>query len=170
PCDDIAVLYFERDASSWLNISDVEPIVGEEVFAIGFPLYGATRAEDASVHRGYITRINGSLDHLVQVIEHQAPLNPGNSGGPLISFSSGKLVGINTMVVVGTSGLQFAIDVRHARQVWERLINKEPYNATVTLRLGREFSGELESNTSVDCYGFSGRQGDNLRFKVTATD
>ena len=55
------------------------------------------------------------------VIQHTAPLNPGNSGGPLVD-SRGRVVGINTAIVAMAQGLGFAVPGDTARWVLGELI------------------------------------------------
>ena len=87
--------------------------VGTEVLAIGFPL---GLDGDMSVTRGIVSRKIGSNG--LDVIQHDAKILPGNSGGPLLTMD-GKVIGINTAVVgdmSGTSGetLNFAIAIEEA--------------------------------------------------------
>jgi S1-C subfamily serine protease len=54
------------------------------------------------------------------VVQHTAPLNPGNSGGPLVD-SRGRVIGINTAVVAWSQGLGFSIPARTASWVVQQL-------------------------------------------------
>ena len=92
PERDVAVLSiccsYDFIALQWGNVS---PSEGDSVVAIGypstdtgkvFPTIGEVRAHDAlSIQHGFVP--------------HSAPLNPGNSGGPLLSYPGGEVVGIN---------------------------------------------------------------------------
>jgi S1-C subfamily serine protease len=55
------------------------------------------------------------------IIQHTAPLNPGNSGGPLLD-SRGEVVGINTAIIVMAQGIGFAIPANTARWVVSQLL------------------------------------------------
>ena len=78
---------------------------GDEVVAIG---YARDLTGEATVTRGIISAKRYDLDHDADVIQTDAALNPGNSGGPLLSVA-GELVGINTFVYARSEGLGFAI-------------------------------------------------------------
>ncbi len=81
---------------------------GQIAIAIGNPL-----GFDATVTAGVISALGRSLQSrggrmIEDVVQTDAPLNPGNSGGPLVS-SSGEVVGINTAIIVGAQGICFAV-------------------------------------------------------------
>jgi len=57
------------------------------------------------------------------IIQHTAPLNPGNSGGPLVNARA-EVVGINTAVIMPAQGLSFAVPINTAQWVVPQLIRK----------------------------------------------
>jgi S1-C subfamily serine protease len=65
-------------------------------------------------------RAGRSIDNIVQ---HTAPLNPGNSGGPLVS-SRGRVLGVNTAIISRSQGIGFAIPVETAAWVVSQLITR----------------------------------------------
>jgi S1-C subfamily serine protease len=97
--------------------------VGQLVIAAGNP-YGF----QSTVSTGVVSALGRSLrtrqGRLIEnVIQHTAPLNPGNSGGPLLD-SRGRVVGINTAIIAMAQGIGFAIPADMARSVVSQLINK----------------------------------------------
>jgi S1-C subfamily serine protease len=95
--------------------------VGQIVVAIGNPL-GFTCTVTAGIvsalGRTLRTRSGGLIDSVIQT---DAPLNPGNSGGPLVS-GGGKVVGINTAMIGSAQGICFAIGIDTAIWVATRLM------------------------------------------------
>ncbi|MGI6087118.1 MAG: S1C family serine protease [Kiritimatiellia bacterium] len=87
---------------------------GEAVFVIGNPL-GLER----SVTQGVISRAARNFNGLL-LLQTDAPVNPGNSGGPLFN-AQGQVIGIINMQIPTRQGLNFAIPVRHARFLLEHL-------------------------------------------------
>jgi S1-C subfamily serine protease len=95
--------------------------VGQLVVAIGNPL-----GFQATVTAGIVSALGRTLrapnGRLIEsVIQTDAPLNPGNSGGPLVD-GRGQVVGINTAMIGGAQGLCFAIGVDTAVDVTARLM------------------------------------------------
>ena len=66
--------------------------VGTEVFTLGYPLDGTT----ITLTRGVVSANRYDSNHQARVLQTDAALNPGNSGGPLISYETGKILGINS--------------------------------------------------------------------------
>ncbi len=93
--------------------------VGQLAIAIGNPL-GLER----TVTRGVVSAVNrdprgiGIASGLIQT---DAAINPGNSGGPLLD-SSGRVIGINTAILAGTTGLGFAIPINVATDVMQQIV------------------------------------------------
>lgn len=125
---DLAVLRVERDGLPAADFADELPVVGELAVAIGNPL-GFENTVTAGIVSGLHRSIpsGGQTPALVDLIQTDAPISPGNSGGALVG-ASGEVIGINVAYLppgeTGAVALGFAIPAPTARDVVEQLLDR----------------------------------------------
>ena len=121
PDTDLAVVRSSAGALSLPLGSSRKLAVGQLVIAIGNPL-GFQNTVTAGVVSALDRTMRSRSGILIDgVIQTDAALNPGNSGGPLVD-SRGQVVGVNTATIMGAQGICFAIGADTARFVASRLI------------------------------------------------
>ena len=180
PDSDLAVLQIEIPEGVGVNpvqLGDSSALkVGQSVAAIGNPF-----GQDFSITSGIVSAVGRTIRSghsqfsIPEVIQTDASMNPGNSGGPLLD-RLGRVIGVNTQIISqsgANAGIGFAVPVNIAKQVVPTLIEKGEYSyawlgiSGTTLRpdvaermdLPRDTRGTLVIDVTD---GRSGGQGGNL--------
>jgi S1-C subfamily serine protease len=122
PATDLALLRVAARDLPFAELGDSEGLqAGQLVIAMGNPL-GFQSTVSTGVVSATGRAMRGEGGRLIDnIIQHTAPLNPGNSGGPLLD-SRGRAVGINTAVIAMAQGLGFAIPAKTAQWVVGELV------------------------------------------------
>ena len=110
---DFAILEVEADGLHAAMLGDSSKVeLGDEVVAIGAPL-GIAKV----ISTGVVSKIWTEDGRMIQ---HTAPISPGNSGGPLVN-ELGQVIGINTFLLKDGHSLYFALPINYVKQAINRL-------------------------------------------------
>ena len=112
PETDLAIIKVDSTGLPYASLGDSSKLrVGQLIIAMGNP-FGFQSTVSTGVISATGRFLRAQNGHLIEnIIQHTAPLNPGNSGGPLLD-SKGKIVGINTAIIQMAQGIGFAIPSR----------------------------------------------------------
>ena len=120
---DLAVLKLDdgKGTFNYARLGDSDRVqVGDWVLAVGSP-FGLQSTVTAGIVSAKARQIGqGPFDDFLQT---DAAINPGTSGGPLVNMQ-GEVIGINTAIVAGGSGIGFAIPSNMARKIYAELLAK----------------------------------------------
>lgn len=149
---DVAVVEIDANNLPTVKIGNSDGLLpGQAAIAIGNPL-----GLDFTVTQGIISATGRSGADFggsarVNFIQTDTAINPGNSGGPLLN-SRGEVVGINTAIIQGASGIGFAVPIATAQRVADQIVTKgrveHPYLGVQMAELTPELREQINNSNS----------------------
>lgn len=130
---DLAIVKINETNLTPILLGDSDEIVvGEEVIAIGNPLgmdfqRSATKGIVSGINRTLKIEDDVSSVIMEDLIQTDASINTGNSGGPLIN-SNGEIIGINTVKISSAEGIGFAVPINVVKPIIEKLISNNKFS------------------------------------------
>jgi len=163
---DVALIKISANNLPYLQFADSDKLeVGESVIAIGNALGEFKNTVSAGVVSGLSRNLSASgsggyKEFLYKVIQTDAAINKGNSGGPLLNLK-GEVVGINVAIAEGSSNVGFSLPINSVKNVIEQVKKtgkiSRPYVGVRYVNVTQELKNKL--NLSVD-YGILVQKGE----------
>jgi len=129
---DLAMIKIEKNNLIAATLGDSDIIrIGNEVWAIGNPLgvefqRTTTKGIISGINRTLTFEENGQTILMEDLIQTDASINSGNSGGPLIN-KNGEVIGINTVKITTAEGIGFAIPINIVKPIINSFIEKDNF-------------------------------------------
>jgi len=140
PNNDIAILKIEKTGLPYLNLGDSDSLsVGQTTVAIGYAL----GEFDNTVSKGIVSGLSrsitasdmqGEMEELENLIQTDAAVNSGNSGGPLLDIK-GNVIGVN-VAMADAENIGFAIPINYVKKVYEEAKTSGTLKKEATAYLG----------------------------------
>lgn len=154
---DLAIVKISAENLEYINMADSDNItLADEVYAIGNPIGIEFQR---TVTKGIISGINRTIriddettsNYMEDLIQTDATINEGNSGGPLIN-ENGELIGINTVKISGVEGIGFAVPINIVKPILEKFINTGKFDEAYLGIYGydKEVIPYLDSDLKID--------------------
>jgi len=153
PTTDVAVVKINAQSLPTVKLGNSDNLLpGQAAIAIGNPL-----GLSFTVTQGIISATGRSAADVgvpaerVEFIQTDAAINPGNSGGPLIN-AEGEVIGINSAIIQGATGLGFAIPIATAARVADQIVTtgkaEHPYLGVQMAELTPELRNEINQSNA----------------------
>ena len=151
---DLAIVKISTVGLNYINLGDSDIIsLAQEVYAIGNPIGIEFQR---TITKGIISGIDRTIkideeNYMEDLIQTDATINEGNSGGPLIN-ESGELIGINTAKLSDAEGIGFAVPINLVKPILDKLINDGKFEEAYLGIYGydKEVIPYLETNLKID--------------------
>lgn len=151
---DLAIVKISANNLDYIDLADSDQInLADEVYAIGNPIGIEFQR---TVTKGIVSGINRTIkieneeSYMEDLIQTDATINEGNSGGPLVN-SNGELIGINTVKISNAEGIGFAVPINIIKPIIEKLVNTGKFEEAYLGIYGydKEVIPYLDSNINI---------------------
>ena len=154
---DLAIVKIMANDLDYIELGDSDSItLAEEVYAIGNPIgiefqRTVTKGIISGIDRTIKLDENGEESYMEDLIQTDATINQGNSGGPLVN-QKGELIGINTVKITEAEGIGFAVPVNIIKPILERLVETRKFEEAYLGIYGydKEVIPYLDSGLEID--------------------